>query len=602
MVAMAVSWEPATDGSQQATTTSGDGYGDGVGGGGGGVGSGGGGVGGGGGDERETSLVELYAVMVILSVLGVVGTVGNAIVLYVFGQKKDKLVSTLFILALAGVDLVTCLVVIPFTVYMEYVDFRIRFDAVCKAYQFLITSNIPFSALVMVVIAVDRYLCICHPFLRAMNFRRAKLIIAVLAVVAAGLGVCVALMFGVYQTIDMTSMTSTDGGDVVGRDAANWTNDVGIDVDNDEEEEYIRAASRRRADELSTSSIVMSLSHRGGSYGDGDEVNGSSSRSSGNVDDSADSPPPLSRLILSNVGHCQSNDIVVGQAFQYYYQKFYTVMYLACLLVVVVLYVLIYRSVLDRRTWRQKQKTSASAATTMTTTIAQTVPQAMPLVVEGDDDDVEATSRRRGNQRPTKLRQQQQQQQQLLTGALSEETVLMTCVSNDDFSPSTTNGSTTPMTIGTKTSSFCDVAVGDDVIVVEPIKAGGGCDSGGELLSAAGSRLSQNGCGVDGSRLNKKKKTTKQKPATIQATTTTTADHGTRLANLKTAAMLFVVTVVFVATFMPAFLMALAIVPYNMTVFYMYFANNVANPVIYSFMNKNFREDLWRLFSKLRKN
>jgi len=58
------------------------------------------------------------------------------------------------------------------------------------------------------------------------------------------------------------------------------------------------------------------------------------------------------------------------------------------------------------------------------------------------------------------------------------------------------------------------------------------------------------------------------------------------MANLKTAAMLFVVTVVFVVTFLPAFLMALRLIPYNIIVFYLYFANNVANPVIYSFMNQ----------------
>jgi cholecystokinin A receptor len=58
------------------------------------------------------------------------------------------------------------------------------------------------------------------------------------------------------------------------------------------------------------------------------------------------------------------------------------------------------------------------------------------------------------------------------------------------------------------------------------------------------------------------------------------------LANLKTAGMLFVVTVVFVVTYLPAFLMAMFVVPYNIIVFYLYFANNVANPVIYSFMNQ----------------
>ena len=70
------------------------------------------------------------------------------------------------------------------------------------------------------------------------------------------------------------------------------------------------------------------------------------------------------------------------------------------------------------------------------------------------------------------------------------------------------------------------------------------------------------------------------------------------MANLRTAFMLFVVTVAFVVSYSPAFLMALQILTYNMIVFYMYFANNVVNPVIYAFMNKNFRDDLKKLFNK----
>ena len=76
-----------------------------------------------------------------------------------------------------------------------------------------------------------------------------------------------------------------------------------------------------------------------------------------------------------------------------------------------------------------------------------------------------------------------------------------------------------------------------------------------------------------------------------------TADSN-RLANLKTAVMLFIVNVVFVVTFMPAFLMVIKLIPYNMTIFYFYFANNVANPVIYSFMNRNFRKDLVKIFNR----
>ena len=71
-----------------------------------------------------------------------------------------------------------------------------------------------------------------------------------------------------------------------------------------------------------------------------------------------------------------------------------------------------------------------------------------------------------------------------------------------------------------------------------------------------------------------------------------------RIANIKTAAMLFVVTLVFAVSFFPSLAMTVHILPYNMTIFYMYFANNVANPIIYSFMNSNFRKRLVRLFCK----
>jgi len=69
-------------------------------------------------------------------------------------------------------------------------------------------------------------------------------------------------------------------------------------------------------------------------------------------------------------------------------------------------------------------------------------------------------------------------------------------------------------------------------------------------------------------------------------------------AHIRTAAMLFVVTLVFVLTFAPAFLMSLQVVSYNRLVFYVYFFNNVANPVIYSFMNSYFRRELHTMFCR----
>ena len=66
-------------------------------------------------------------------------------------------------------------------------------------------------------------------------------------------------------------------------------------------------------------------------------------------------------------------------------------------------------------------------------------------------------------------------------------------------------------------------------------------------------------------------------------------------ANIRTAAMLFVVTVVFLFAFLPAWLMAHHVVPFSEMIFYMYFIYNTANPFIYAFMKKSFRDDLRKI-------
>lgn len=70
-------------------------------------------------------------------------------------------------------------------------------------------------------------------------------------------------------------------------------------------------------------------------------------------------------------------------------------------------------------------------------------------------------------------------------------------------------------------------------------------------------------------------------------------------ANIKTAAMLFVVTLGFIISFLPSWLMGLRIVPLKLIVFYMFYINNVINPFIYAFMNRTFRDDLFQLLKTM---
>lgn len=450
--------------------------------------------------SREVVLV----VMVILGVLSVTGAAGNALVLYVFARKRDRLVSTLFIIVLACVDFVTCVVIMPMTMYMEYFDFHVTSDFLCRIYQFLITSNIPFSALIMVAIAVDRYLSICHPFLRALNPARAKAIIGALVAFAVALGLCVSLMFSVYGVDEMADVTTAT---IVAKDESGSRSP-----------ELVSRSWSVGQNERASSRVKSRRETRHQWIPETTEHQWSVPTSTGNQ------PRPLAIVVVVvvvNNGHCATSDLIIGTEIQYYYQKFYTTMFPVCLMVVVALYALIYRSVLGRRARRQSQKS-----------------QALPLIVS--------------------LRGGSQSAPQTTVGVRGapDEASLIT-----DESRVTNSG--------------------DE----DPANGGGGSRSSSRSRGGLNfrKRLAAKGRGRWSSRRKQ-----------------TSASDGNRLANLKTAAMLFVVTVTFVVTFLPAFLMAMSIVPYNMVVFYLYFANNVANPVIYSFMNKNFRQDLKKIFTDCR--
>ncbi|RUS71420.1 hypothetical protein EGW08_020816, partial [Elysia chlorotica] len=102
----------------------------------------------------------------------------------------------LFLSFFPGIDLITCLVTIPFTIAYELLQYHLVYDLVCKTYMFLITSTIPFSAYIMVGIAVDRYLCICHPLLQVFTVSRVKLVISLLTIPAMVFGILTALSFG----------------------------------------------------------------------------------------------------------------------------------------------------------------------------------------------------------------------------------------------------------------------------------------------------------------------------------------------------------------------------------------------------------------------
>ena len=143
----------------------------------------------------------LYILIGMLSVFSIIGVFGNGLVLYGFSKAKPKQTSTIFILTLACIDFVTCLLSIPAIIVMEDRFFRLSSDIACKFYHFLLTTTMPFSAFIMVAIAFDRYFCICHPLRHIMNKHRAGVIVFCLSMLALVTGVLTCLHYGVEDLL-----------------------------------------------------------------------------------------------------------------------------------------------------------------------------------------------------------------------------------------------------------------------------------------------------------------------------------------------------------------------------------------------------------------
>ncbi|XP_052760066.1 cholecystokinin receptor type A-like isoform X1 [Mya arenaria] len=386
----------------------------------------------------------LMAVIGILSFFCVLGTVGNFLVLYVYVRKRNKLAATVFIITLACTDFLTCVLIIPYTIVLEYMDYFIKYDFLCKCYMFLITSNVPFSAFIMMAIAVDRYFCICHPFTHFLTTRRAKLIITILASLAFMLGIITALNYGVnFRTSKL------------------YTNETSLLAQN----------NRPKVSKQDNNDGIILVPKRDWNYS---EIVYSLNRTE------TSTQVIRTESFLMYDGICKPNGLIFNHSFTETYQKIYSSFFVIVIVVVFILYIMIYRFVSLRRARRQRMRYQPSGYS-----------------------------------------------------------------SCKDHATSYLN----------TRASFTNGCVKTEL---EPY--------------------------IELEERPKSEKTEINRQITIR-------EKGL-VANIRTAGMLFVVTAVFIIVFLPAWLMAHQVIPYNILIFYMYFFYNVANPIIYAFMNKAFRRDL----------
>ncbi|XP_064598473.1 melanopsin-like [Liolophura sinensis] len=165
---------------------------------------------GGEGPQGLPSISDMHTLIGMQSILLLVGVTGNSLVLYVFGNRGERLTYVIAILSLAVIDLISCCLYLPFAIALEAQWFATSSNFVCKCFHFFTNVTHCFSTPSLLLIALDRCACVCVGHVQATYHRRAFIAIVVVGVYSLSVSIFPTLAYRVnngYCTSDGTTIS-----------------------------------------------------------------------------------------------------------------------------------------------------------------------------------------------------------------------------------------------------------------------------------------------------------------------------------------------------------------------------------------------------------
>ena len=534
--------------------------------------------------------MQLFDVIIICQhlVTSVLGLIGNFLVLIVYKKKlKDNESITFIIIHLALTDFLCCAVLIPINCYHELNIGKITSDFMCKFHSFLNIINITYSCLLMTLVAFERFFCIVYPFRKIVTVSRARIILTILFILCTGIALAGCLSIGIYHraylldNLNINQLNKSNQSEQLAQTKNNnyFNYEKGIEffLLNDTSETLIfdyNQKKKRDVTSLQKSKISLEQLKQ-------DQINFKKRifvTSEHNPIKDGNYP---SYWIPTT--DCFPNDQIISIRHFPYIRLFQNSILVFCFSIIFIVYAFLCVVVSKRRNLkadrenyykeilhRSRQNTSYKTETTLSRNNSFfncLYPNNFSTSSQGCVQDskepnlneiFECKNLREisvDNENESKLSDQLE---------AFNQTEIHDDLSGDESNNKSTQTKNTTIVTFTKMdkkrkSTIIEEEENQDILNIEEKKVSANDDKNLFKMSIYTSKLSS--------------------PNYL-------------IANLKTAFMLFVVTVIMAIVYTPALLTSVGIIKYNPIHWNLIYINNAANPVIYSFLNSNFRKSL----------
>ena len=486
-----------------------------------------------------------------------VGLVGNCLVLMVYSKKiKKNQTITFFINHLAKTDLFCCAFLIPINCYHELQIGKITSDFMCKFHSFLNILNITYSCQIMMLVAFERYFSICIPHKKIVTIKTAKVALTILFALCFGMAMLGFLSIGIYHLVHISNK-SEHLKNITSLINSDYIESEGI-LKKEFNLEDISLENAALGGHLSVTTQYMTASSANISMLNSDELNES------------DPKQEFTQSFWMITNNCFPNNKLLSISYFAYIRTAQHLLLVVNFLIIFIMYLLILVFVSKRRNNKMKEinyfrtiilnskrsvnrkrvpKSPGCLAKCLGSDFAKENKSDMNFFSKDDDMELNYHQNMLASQPGT----HDEKHADLGGESISETNNYLDIKQHSQLR---SNFKTITEEITEEVSQFHEIVV-----------------KGPHKKSIASIRL------------------LKQKDNLI--------------ANLKTAFMLFVVTLIMLIVYTPAVLTSIGFIAYNPIHWNIIYINNASNPLIYSFLNVKFRKILkikLRKFFRLSKN